>query len=329
MKKENKVWIAISRKIAGEEYHENDINSDKNNQRILHYLSSIVCKTKEPSKEYSTERSWEKLQARINNYTTYNNNSFKKIKIFKYWSIAATIALLVLMGNITYNLITKSESEIIVVNVPAGNTRKVTLPDNTLVWINSDSRLVYNKPFTKRAREVYLSGEAYFDVTKNERKHFVVKTDDVNIRVVGTEFNVKSYPGENLLEATLVKGIVNIEYMKESPKAENIQLTMGQRAIVNRTNGNIDLQDNVEVINYISWKNGELRFIQSDMEDIIKQLERKFDIEIIIKTNQLKEKKYTGKFENDESLVQIFEVINISTPINYYIDNGRWIIEDK
>ena len=146
---------------------------------------------------------------------------------------------------------------------------------------------------------------------------------------MSTEFNVKSYPGENLFEATLVKGIVNIEYTKESPKARDMQLKAGQRAIVNKTNGNIDLQDKVDVINYISWKKGELRFIQSDMEDIIKQLERKFGTEIIIKTNQLKEKKYTGKFENNESLVQILEVINISTPINYYIDNGRWIIEDK
>lgn len=329
MRKENKVWIAISRKIAGEAYHENDINSDKKNQKILHYISSIVYKTNGPSKEYSIERSWEKFQSRINNYTTYQNNSLKKIKLFKYWSIAATVALLVLVGNITYNLITKSESEIIVVNVPAGNTKKVTLPDNTLVWINADSRLVYNKQFTERAREVYLSGEAYFDVTKNARKHFVVKTDDVNINVVSTEFNVKSYPGENLFEATLVKGIVNIEYTKESPKARDMQLKAGQRAIVNKTNGNIDLQDKVDVINYISWKKGELRFIQSDMEDIIKQLERKFGTEIIIKTNQLKEKKYTGKFENNESLVQILEVINISTPINYYMDNGRWIIEDK
>lgn len=228
--------------------------------------------------------------------------------------------------------------------VPLGAKSQVTLSDGTKVWLNAGSKLRYPLNFMARKREVYLEGEAYFDVTKNKHKQFVVKTSNIDIKVYGTKFNVKSYPDENLIQTTLVEGSVAIETNMKNAKNKTIYLKPNQTATfyksvpaenaANKTvTGNssggsnapqksIEISRKIDPLPVTSWKDPEWVIVGEDLGDLAVKLERRYNVKITFKDESLKKYKFSGTLE-DETFEQVLKIMQLSAPILYTIDGNN------
>jgi ferric-dicitrate binding protein FerR (iron transport regulator) len=231
--------------------------------------------------------------------------------------------------------------------VPFGAKSQVTLSDGSKVWLNAGSKLRYADNFFKSTREVYLEGEAFFDVTKINHKQFIVKTSNLNIKVYGTQFNVKAYSEENQIQTTLVKGSVaiepvlegnikNIYYLKPNQtatyfKSSSIVSTVnGQETAVYREKNNPN--DKIFIINkidpkpVISWKEKEWLFVGEELGQLAIKLERRYNVKISFEDESLKNYKFSGTL-TDLTFEQVLMIIQLSAPILFHIDGNNVVFK--
>lgn len=216
-----------------------------------------------------------------------------------------------------YNDESKQEIERLSYNqlsVPYGKKFELVLSDGSHVFLNSGSKLRYPVSFLKdKPRDVYLDGEAYFSVEKDQARPFTVITDDMNTSVYGTEFNVSSYKNENNTSTVLVEGSVGVYKSNNLDGQKPITLVPGGRAVFKE--GAIAV-DQVNVQKYTAWTKGELFFVDDRFELILKELQRHFDVIIANEYHELNGKKFTGTFSK-ESLDQILRIFQEHTPFTY------------
>ena len=209
-------------------------------------------------------------------------------------------------------------------SVPYGKRFQVEMADGTLAILNSGTTLRYPKDFTDpKSRDVFLKGEALFTVKKDEHHPFFVHTDDMNIRVLGTQFNVSSYENENFTSAVLVEGSVEVyANKKHQNNIQNIAISPGQMATT--MNGKFNVTE-VDVKKHIAWIDGTLFFINDPFRNIIKEMERHYDTKIINTNMELNDVRYTGTFQS-ETLLQILEIFQKNTEFDYEVKNDSIII---
>nr|WP_319271269.1 FecR domain-containing protein [uncultured Draconibacterium sp.] len=206
--------------------------------------------------------------------------------------------------------------------IPYGNHSTITLSDGTKVWINAGSRLIYPSRFTDKTREVLLVGEAFFDVSKMEDKPFVVKTPDIDIKVLGTQFNVSAYPDENVAHAVLTEGSVEISHKSQSVFERNIILKPGQLASYNKQNESTNIYD-VDTEYFTSWKEGYLTFTNSDLNRVVKKLERYYNIHMKYLDPLDGSLRISGKLDISKEQDVVFEYMNSLTGLNFEKINER------
>ncbi|MDL2255351.1 FecR domain-containing protein [Parabacteroides sp. OttesenSCG-928-K15] len=187
--------------------------------------------------------------------------------------------------------------------IPSGQRARITLPDGTSVWLNAQSTLQYPSVF-KKERKVRLSGEAYFDVAKHRGKPFIVETEHFNIMALGTAFNVCSYPGSVSHNTILVEGSVKI--YKPNEESAGIILTPNQQLFYENGIFSTKMLADKDVL---LWKEGIYCFKDECLDSIIKKLELYFDVKIDIVSPSLLEKKYTGKFRQNDGVMEILRII--------------------
>jgi len=250
--------------------------------------------------------------------------------------IAAIVAIAYLLGGLTMYLHPKPQlamslaSKEIHVKAPLGSKTEVELSDGTKVWLNSGSEVRYPVIFDRNQRDIYLVGEAYFEVEKNKECPFFVHTGEVDIRVLGTSFNVKSYPEEGLVETTLVEGLVNIN---KKGSSEQLELKPNEKAtFINNPEKFSDnagqqfiVTKDIDTELYVSWKSGMLIFKREKFKDLAIKLERWFNVRITVSNKKLTEERVTGVFQN-ESVEQALDALQISVPFTYKIDRNNIII---
>lgn len=159
--------------------------------------------------------------------------------------------------------------------VPRGGEYQVVLADGSKIWMNSSSSLRYPTSFSGSERKVYLSGEAYFEVAKNAKMPFIVKTDKAEVKVLGTHFNVKAYNDEDLCKTTLLEGAVSVQ-----SSAMINEIKPGQQAIINGQ-GQQKITSDINVEEEVAWKNGLFMFTKADIKDVMQQVSRWYDIEVV------------------------------------------------
>ena len=187
--------------------------------------------------------------------------------------------------------------------VPAGQRARTTLPDGTVVWLNAGSTMHYPS-FFENERKVLLTGEAYFDVAHNPEKPFIVSTDGMNIKALGTQFNVSSYQKSGYISATLIEGSIKV-YQPEKEK-DGLILTPNQQLIYE--NGKMRIEASYDK-DMLLWKDGIYAFKRASMREIIKKLELYYDVEIIVKDKHILEYSYTGKFRQRDGVGELLRMI--------------------
>lgn len=224
------------------------------------------------------------------------------------------------------------------ISVSYGSKSKITLPDGSVVIINSGTTLKYPTQFDKDSRKVYITGEGYFEVTKDRNHPFYVQTNNVTVKVLGTKFNVKSYADEQTVEATLVTGSIELYNSNKEIKNENrlAILNPNQQATfeIGKTNLLTNIQDSitslvineqVDVSSFIAWKDNRLVFRDENFVGLSRKLERWYNVEIDIKDDSLKKTLFSGVFVK-ESIEQSLNALKIATPFHYTIKQNHIIV---
>jgi ferric-dicitrate binding protein FerR (iron transport regulator) len=233
-------------------------------------------------------------------------------------SVAAILVIGLLIGSAVTYLIssTKGTAEQLVFETPRGEKSMVKLPDGSEVWLNANSRLVYNS-FSSNHRQVELKGEAFFKVARNEKAPFVVKTNECDIEVLGTTFNVMAYDEFGRKEITLLTGKVNVQ----TENAEQV-LSPGQALILR--------DDQIRVVEVSAteasaWVENKFNFRNIPLTELMKRLENWYDVDITLENKSGKEVNFTGTFKNEETIWQVLDAIQVYTPIQYQKSDLRQI----
>ena len=264
---------------------------------------------------YDAQRALQKVNKRIARKSS-------KQWMITLQKIAAVMLIPVLLGSVSYILylnrqIQPLETAWQTVETMPGQKSFVELTDGTRVWLNSDSKLTYPVSFNRKNREVKLSGEAFFDVTKNEKSPFFVNVGDIGVQVLGTEFSINNYSDEDNMQIYLKSGIVELLNNKIDDKRLILRLDPGERAVYSKTSNKLILQKAQSDI-CLAWMEGKLIFRDEPMIDVVRKLNRSFNVEIFIADPEIEEYTYTATFQH-ESLKQILELLKISAPIDYKI----------
>ena len=202
--------------------------------------------------------------------------------------------------------------------VPIGGECHVLLDDGTEVWLNADSKLKYPIAFSGESREVILSGEAYFDVKKDTRP-FVVSLESGDVTVLGTSFGVSAYPGYPNY-TTLVRGSVRFTSLRQ----EQVVLTPGEQAVVN-ISGTLEKR-NVDVEEFVGWKDGVFIFKDKTLAEIMQILERWYGVNVIFQDESLKELEYTGSLERYDSINTFLQLLEKLKEIRYEIKKNTIVL---
>lgn len=228
----------------------------------------------------------------------------------------AAIALLLIGGKFLFESLHHTETPLRyqTLYVPSGQRVELILPDSTKVWLNAHSRLVYPVTFQENGREVELDGEAYFDVRHNESSPFVVKTGKMDIRVLGTEFNVSAYSELPEFEIALLKGHIELKSKEVSrmypmQAGEQVWYKEG-RYVVSR----------IENMDYFKWKEGLLCFNNQPIEEIIDKLCLYYDVRIEVGSQSFLKERYSGKFRVKDGVEQVLKVLQLEHTFTYTKD---------
>lgn len=231
------------------------------------------------------------------------------------------------------------------VKVPFGAPEKKSLPDGSLVWLNAGSRIRYSDDFGRENREVYLEGEAYFNVSHEQNHPFVVHAGNIVIRVLGTEFNVNAYGDENKVEATLIKGKVEIS-INGNPEKKIVLTPREKLTVINqefKLEGNspdsaaelrkelsfqvkeVVPQKTADPIPEVAWMKDRLVFQNETFSDLARKLERRYDVHIVFGDSTLMRERLSGVFVN-ENIQKALNLLEMTTPFTYRVQGDSvWL----
>lgn len=255
-------------------------------------------------------------------YLTLRNRINRSNKIRQYYTSFSKIAailifplLIIAAWSLTRNrqYIEANHLSYHEISSPTGVRSKVLLPDGTEVWLNADSKIRYSIPFVRKIRELELVGEAFLDVAKNSDSPLEIKFDDVKIRVLGTQFNVKAFPEEQKIEVVLKKGSIQLQNDNEGANKKTIQLHPNQQWVYNKTTHFSEL-NKVKADHFIAWHKNVLILADTPMAEVAKQIERWYGVDVRIMDDELYKYRFTTVFEN-ESLHRVMELLEMSSPI--------------
>jgi len=242
----------------------------------------------------------------------------KKMSVFQ---IVAAIAAVLVVGFGLMFLFNPQSNELVAEN----KIIESSLPDGSMISLNTQSTLEYSKKFNKRNRTVELKGEAYFKVAHNPEKPFVIETGKLKIEVVGTEFNVNAKNTEGNVEVVVTSGIVRVYTMAD--KSDSVMLYAGDGAVFNNKQEKIQKKQNSDV-NYLAWKTRKLVFENTELQDIVRTLNKTYSAHIVIKSAAIKKCKLSNDFD-DQSLESVLKVLKATLDLKIIKEADTYVIIGK
>jgi transmembrane sensor len=379
--KEEKHWILLSKKVAGEatpeelEELQELLNADPDWQSTLENLQEfwtslpVASEGGEQKQENSYTDHINRLKMYVSDFsgveeTKENEELFfskpDKKSFFKSWMTYALLACCIMVVVLLYPSLVnniKDEKEEKIANsvneiaISPGSKSKIQLPDGSQVWINAGSKLTYAGMMKGLTREVTLDGEAYFDVVKDATHPFIVHTSGIDIKVLGTAFNVKAYKIEPTIEATLIHGSIEVTN-RNRPDAPKIMLKPREKLVFSNdiyivrknvskaislsgVNGGRPssilitlLKRNIadSSISETAWIYNKLSFEDKSFEELAKDMERWYNVKFAFRNKKIAQFHFTGSFIN-ETIEQVLEALKFSVNFKYTITDGSILIE--
>ncbi|NJN25102.1 MAG: FecR family protein [Cyclobacteriaceae bacterium] len=294
------------------------------NERAYRRLHNVWHNAQPSISIKGQKASWEKLSHRIDFsdhplIEEYKKDPFRFRSLFKYAAAIAlaisTFYIIAYFNASPETTVATSQNEWVIKNNPAGQKSGINLPDGSVCWLNSESEIRYLSNFTDSARDIYLVGEAYFEVAKDKSKPFKVSTASMEVVALGTVFNISSFPEDLAETVALVEGKIAVEY-----KGEHVEVMPGESVKFDKTRETLE-KATIDVQETIAWKNGTLQFNEETYETIFSKLERWYGVNITISGDMPSRLRYKSKFK-DESLENVLESIRYGHDFQYEL-NGK------
>ena len=232
-------------------------------------------------------------------------------------------------NRLSYRHRTKDENltlEFNKVTIPRGGEFQLILADSTKVWLNSESELKFPVAFGPDKREIYLEGEAYFEVSKDSKRPFTVYTGNQKVTVLGTSFGITSYPKENYETTTLVEGSVNVEFSQQPDQIYT--LTPGFQVRYNRELKEI-IREKVSTDEYVAWKDGKYVFKKKRLEDMLNTLSRWYDFQVFYQNHECKDILFSGEIQRFENFNSILNLLRKSSDADFTIHGNTILVHTK
>jgi transmembrane sensor len=228
-------------------------------------------------------------------------------------------AILIVAFGLSYLLFFILKSPLAETSTEANVQSEINLPDGSHVWIHSSSKIQYPKKFNKDKREVFLDGEAYFEITKDPTKPFIVHTHEATTQVVGTSFDLRNYKGEKHVELTVFSGKVIFGSSKK------VEVISGSRVVFEKNSGELR-QNQVKGFNSLAWKTKRLQFEDTPLDEVLVDLARYFTVPFEMKTKDKLNCHFSGNFNNPQ-LEDMLKALSFSMNIKFQLNNGIYYID--
>lgn len=294
------------------------VNENAENKKVFFETKAIYDAYHSNKMQDDIDKSWNRLLKK-------RNNRQKKIKWLQFGNYAAVSFITVCLTSLFLTL--NKEEDKIATRYTGGdglNADIVELPDGTQVCLGSKTVFYYENDYGKRQRTVYLEGEAYFEVAKQKDKPFIVKTKEQDIEALGTKFNVTAYASDSLLTTTLLEGVVRLTTVNISHQTV---LRPNQQFIYNRNTHFTDIK-NVEAKQFTAWTTGYYYFPEQSLEAMLYRLSHVYGVQFTVESEALNKRTFTGTFYRGQSIKDIMEIINLSIPIKYKIDDHHITVSE-
>ena len=275
------------------------------------------------------ERNLEQLRDTLNFHSSRKHSFFRKISV---WGSVAVWALLMGCSITCFYLYHSSGQEVLApsycqIEIPQGASSKLLLPDSTIVFLNGGTVLKYDALLRHQAdREVFLSGEAYFKVARNVRKPFIVHTGELNIQVLGTTFNVASYPDDAEIKVSLVEGSVNVYTTSDAKK--NILLSPDEQAVFNKDDKALFMRK-IDASSQAAWTTGRLVFVNEKLFDILKSIEKKYDVQILVQSRKVYTEYFSGSIDANLTLDEILSYLDVDNKFMWRKKGKTIVVTDR
>ncbi|MCS2767213.1 DUF4974 domain-containing protein [Bacteroides thetaiotaomicron] len=277
--------------------------------------------SREAASVYDKDKAFENFRNRVESQKEIQSTSRRGFSLSALWRYAAVVAIIIAVGCISYwqgEVNVKDTFADISVEAPLGSKTKLYLPDGTLVWLNAGSRMTYSQGFGVDNRKVELEGEGYFEVKRNEKIPFFVKTKDLQLQVLGTKFNFRDYPEDHEVVVSLLEGKVGLNNLLREEK--EAVLSPDERAVLNKANGFLTVES-VTASNASQWTDGYLFFDEELLSDIAKELERSYNVKIHIANDSLKTFRFYGNFvRREQNIQEVLEALASTEKMQYKIE---------
>ena len=304
---ELKTWIAASAENQQYFIRQRDV-----------WFSAV---SREAASVYDKDKAVENFRNRVESQKEIQSTSRRGFSLSALWRYAAVVAIIIAVGCISYwqgEVNVKDTFADISVEAPLGSKTKLYLPDGTLVWLNAGSRMTYSQGFGVDNRKVELEGEGYFEVKRNEKIPFFVKTKDLQLQVLGTKFSFRDYPEDHEVVVSLLEGKVGLNNLLREEK--EAVLSPDERAVLNKANGLLTVES-VTASNASQWTDGYLFFDEELLPDIAKELERSYNVKIHIANDSLKTFRFYGNFvRREQNIQEVLEALASTEKMQYKIE---------
>lgn len=360
-------WQLLKKKLKGQLSDEERlivddwIREDPENPLIVEYLADKAQNNILYPSDFNPDEAsaWQKIKARL---------QFTETLIYtrkQFYRLVAVITIPLMVAGFAGGFLLKHDIKSTLISEtfttiysPGGQKTLITLPDNSKVWLNAKTTLKYSSNFNQKKRELYLDGEAYFDVEKKQIP-FIVHLSAINIKVLGTAFNVKCYSDEKTVEATLVRGSLKIEkfatvngpgeevmlkpnqkivFQKETLDSDNTVVDQGKSAsqpldiiITKKTVLPVKIigfADNYDTKISTSWKDGLMILKSEKLKDLATMIERRYDVKIVFENEEIKNFEYSGTL-HELSLEQLMNALKMTSPIIFTIKEKTVLIKEN
>ena len=318
-RKEQNKWEAWS-----SIFHDHEVGDEKNHQvdfgnkdfdavrRIFH----VRNKVKQALTLSPTDVAWKRMKVQL-------LPRARKFELLKYAAIFLISLLITSASFWGYNWNKFRLNEYAIITAPQGQISNIILFDGTNIWLNAGSTLKYNQSFNRNKREIFLDGEALFAVSKNEELPFIVHAGDAQIKVFGTEFDVKAYKNESYIETVLIEGKVEFTANEKA-----MIMSPGEHLQFSKKTGAVEKQ-RVQTEEYTAWKEGKIYFNNETLLNLTIQIERWYEVKFLFEDEDIQSYRFSGVINKDKSLEYILGIIQEINKVEFIFNKEQIIIKDK
>lgn len=285
------------------------MKSDRIYRQKYEEMAKVRAKSFVPRFENEKKTNYAELVSKLSMHPNRKHSTFS----LRQWGyrIAAVVLLVITMSVTVYYIyngiqIAGQSKQLCMMEVPLGSQTKVYLPDGTVVCLNSGSTLKYSPSFLKqKTRDVYLTGEGYFEVEKNPERPFIVHTNELKVKVLGTVFNIRSYHEDPEVEVDLVEGKVNVSMNSDEKK--NVVLSPDECLIYNKERQQMR-KDVTDAKRMTLWTTGRLNFVNTSFVSLMKDIERRYNVKINIESEQAQKEIFSGSIDVKLSIEDVLNI---------------------